>query len=35
MGCMDDKYCPTLFLPKLIDWNMDDPKDKPMEKVRE
>jgi arsenate reductase (thioredoxin) len=35
MGCMDDKYCPTLFLPKVIDWGIEDPKDKPIEKVRE
>ena len=34
-GCMDDKYCPTLFLPKVIDWGIEDPKDKPIEKVRE
>jgi arsenate reductase len=35
MGCMDDKYCPALFLPKNIDWGIEDPKDKPIEKVRE
>jgi protein-tyrosine-phosphatase len=35
MGCMDDKYCPALFLPKVIDWGIEDPKDKPIEKVRE
>ena len=35
MGCMDDKFCPTLFLPKVIDWGIEDPKDKPIEKVRE
>ena len=35
MGCMDDKYCPTLFLPKVMDWSIEDPKDKPIEKVRE
>ena len=33
MGCMDDKYCPALFLPKVIDWGIEDPKDKPIEKV--
>ncbi len=26
MGCMDDKYCPTLFVPKVIDWGIEDPK---------
>ncbi|TVP39305.1 arsenate reductase ArsC [Candidatus Nitrosocosmicus arcticus] len=35
MGCMDDKYCPALFLSKVIDWGIEDPKDKPIEKVRE
>ena len=35
MGCMDDKYCPALFLPKAIDWAIEDPKDKPIERVRE
>ena len=34
MGCMDDKFCPTLFVPKVIDWSIEDPKDKPIEKVR-
>ncbi len=22
MGCMDDKYCPALFLTKVIDWGL-------------
>jgi arsenate reductase (thioredoxin) len=35
MGCMDDKFCPALFVPKVIDWSIEDPKDKPIEKVRE
>lgn len=35
MGCMDDKFCPTLFVPKVIDWGIEDPKDKPIEKVRQ
>lgn len=35
MGCMDKYSCPTLFLPKVIDWGIEDPKDKPIEKVRE
>ena len=34
MGCMDDKFCPALFVPKVIDWGIEDPKDKPIEKVR-
>jgi arsenate reductase (thioredoxin) len=35
MGCMDDKFCPALFVPKMIDWGIEDPKDKPIDKVRE
>lgn len=34
MGCMDDKYCPAPFIPKVIDWGIEDPKGKPIEKVR-
>lgn len=35
MGCMDKESCPTLFLQNLLNWNIEDPKDKPIEKVRE
>ena len=35
MGCVDKESCPTLFLPNVLDWNLEDPKDKPIEKVRE
>ncbi len=35
MGCMEKESCPTLFLHNLIDWNMEDPKGKSIEKVRE
>jgi arsenate reductase len=35
MGCMDKSFCPTLFFPHLIDWRIEDPKGKPIEKVRE
>jgi protein-tyrosine-phosphatase len=35
MGCMDKQSCPTLFLQNLIDWNIEDPKDKPIEIVRQ
>lgn len=35
MGCMDKNFCPTLFVTKVIDWGIEDPKDKPIEKVRE
>jgi len=35
MGCMDKNFCPTLFIPKVVDWGIEDPKNKPVEKVRE
>ncbi|HEX7256580.1 MAG TPA: arsenate reductase ArsC [Nitrososphaeraceae archaeon] len=35
MGCMDKSFCPTLFLPKVIEWNLPDPKEKPIEEIRE
>jgi arsenate reductase (thioredoxin) len=34
MGCMDKSFCPTLFIPHVIDWGID-PKGKPIEKVRD
>jgi arsenate reductase (thioredoxin) len=34
MGCMDKSFCPTLFVPNLIDWGMEDPKGKSIEEVR-
>ncbi|MEM0054527.1 MAG: arsenate reductase ArsC [Candidatus Micrarchaeia archaeon] len=33
MGCGDDS-CPALFLKKVEDWHLDDPKGKPIEEVR-
>jgi arsenate reductase len=35
MGCMDKVSCPTLFLQNLLEWNIEDPKDKQIDKVRE
>jgi arsenate reductase (thioredoxin) len=35
MGCMDNNFCPTVYIPRVIDWGLDDPKDKSIEKVRE
>ena len=35
MGCMEKESCPTLFLQNLLDWNIEDPKGKPIEKVRQ
>ena len=34
MGCMDKNFCPTLFIPKVIDWGIEDPKGKSIEQVR-
>ena len=35
MGCMDNSFCPTLFLPHVIDLGIEDPKGKSIEKIRE
>jgi aquaporin Z len=35
MGCMDKEACPTLFIHDLQEWRIEDPKGKPIEKVRE
>ena len=35
MCCMDNSFCPTLFLPHVIDWGIEDPKGKQIEKIRE
>lgn len=35
MGCMDKNFCPTIFEPKVIEWNLEDPKGKSIEEVRE
>ncbi|MGI0032147.1 MAG: arsenate reductase ArsC [Nitrososphaeraceae archaeon] len=35
MGCMVKESCPTLFLPNVLDWNLEDPKGKSVEKVIE
>ena len=32
MGCMEKEACPTLFLHNLLDWNIEDPKGKSIEK---
>jgi len=34
MGCMDKESCPALFMNNQIDWNIEDPKGKPIERVR-
>jgi protein-tyrosine-phosphatase len=35
MGCMDKSFCPTLFIPNLIDWGIEDPKGKSIQQIRE
>src|SRR5919198_369245 len=35
MGCMDKEACPTLFIHNLIEWRIEDPKGKSIEKIRE
>jgi protein-tyrosine-phosphatase len=35
MGCIDKAECPLLFINNVIDWGIEDPKCKPIEKVRE
>ena len=35
MGCNDQGICPGPFFKPIIDWKFEDPKGKPIEKVRE
>ena len=35
MGCMEKDWCPTAFVPNLVDWGIENPKGKSIEKVRE
>ena len=35
MGCIERAECPTLFMNNVIDWSIEDPKGKPIDKVRE
>ena len=35
MGCVEKESCPTPFIHDVIDWKIEDPKGKPIEKVRE
>jgi arsenate reductase len=35
MGCIDKTECPMLFINNVVDWGIEDPKGKPIEKVRE
>jgi arsenate reductase (thioredoxin) len=35
MGYMDKDWCPTVFIHNLLDWGIEDPNDKSIEKVIE
>lgn len=35
MGCSAQGFCPAPLLNKVMDWGIEDPEDKPIEKVRE
>jgi arsenate reductase len=35
MGCSVEKICPAPLLKNVINWDLEDPKGKPIEKVRE
>jgi arsenate reductase (thioredoxin) len=35
MGCVEKESCPSLFLHNLLDWSIEDPKGKSVEKVRD
>jgi arsenate reductase len=35
MGCMDNTECPAIFMKNSVDWNIEDPKGKSIDKVRE
>lgn len=35
MGCMERTECPMLFINNVIDWGIEDPKGKPIDKVKE
>jgi len=35
MGCSVEKFCPAPLLKNVVDWRLEDPKGKPIEKVRQ
>lgn len=35
MGCGAQEFCPAPLLKKVVDWALEDPKGKPIEKVRQ
>jgi protein-tyrosine-phosphatase len=34
MGCMDKESCPALFVRDVLDWDIQDPKEKSLDEVR-
>lgn len=34
MGCMNKESCPALFVNNLIEWDIEDPKGKSIDKIR-
>lgn len=34
MGCMDKESCPAIFVQNTLDWEIPDPKGKPLDDVR-
>jgi len=34
MGCMDKESCPSLFVKDVLDWDISDPKEKPIDEVQ-
>jgi protein-tyrosine-phosphatase len=35
MGCMEKEACPALFIHNLVEWGIEDPKGKSIDKIRE
>jgi arsenate reductase (thioredoxin) len=35
MGCIEKAECPNLFINNVLDWGIEDPKGRSIEKVRE
>jgi len=35
MGCGAEGFCPAPLLEKVVNWELEDPKNKPVEKVRQ
>ena len=35
MGCSVEQFCPAPLVKNIVNWNLEDPKGKPIRKVRE